>query len=281
VISSVNEYLDAVRALRRETPSTEDLWFRGIKDRALGVLPGLYWRLRQDFEQTLTASFMSMAPQSAPENCPPSVDSSGSLWEWYFLMQHYGLPTRLLDWTESPLVALFFALSEYALSTQGDGPCVWVLNPAELNRKSVNDEHVVVPGGDFSIRWLFQADSANPLYCRPGKPQQFTCDNIQYSNAMPLAIYPVRRNPRIIAQRGVFTVHGAAPDALDDILGPTQVISNGQNPPASTRLARIDLDRGAASEMLADLRLLQVTRLGLFPELQNVSEHIKALYGII
>jgi hypothetical protein len=77
-------------------------------------------------ESGLISHFLVRAPTRSNTKTPEPNDYFG----WLFLAQHYGLPTRLLDWSESPLVALYFAVTD---QEDRDG-CIWALWPVELNR---------------------------------------------------------------------------------------------------------------------------------------------------
>lgn len=268
LIATLPEYLREVlriselfRAAAGKAYQPDGPWFRGVNDQKFQLKPGSYWRESVD-EEALVVDFVAQAPPFFDSSRSPLPEAP---WDWYFLMQHYGLPTRLLDWTENALVGLFFALQP-----RGPRPCVWILEPARFNKIMIADPHVITPGGNFSRHWLPFASQDQKAGCRLYKSSRFIYGGQSSTNKKPMAIYAARRNARIIAQQGVFTVHGANPKPLEELLkGHKSVLSH------------INIDPDASATLLEQLEICGISELRLFPELDKLAPALKRRFELV
>ena len=103
------------------------LWYRGHLNAQWELVPSVQRGSYAANEQHMAIDFYMRASVALKEKPPPHY-----LPGWVALMQHYGLPTRLLDWSKSLLVATFFATYRYEDQPGKDG-CIWILRPGQLN----------------------------------------------------------------------------------------------------------------------------------------------------
>jgi hypothetical protein len=201
-ISTVSEFVEYVDKL----PLLGNLWFRGVPKTKQLPVPGIIWQKATEEEGALEHDFLiSYKSYVDGYNFEP--------WELYALMQHHGLPTRLLDWSESPLVALYFALTSEPKSKTFRA--VWVLNPYELNKKTLGEDTLYCPAiieaNEFDVGGkLFNLNAYLPPNLAP--------EGIDVLPDFPMAINATQHIKRVSAQKGCFTVHGENINGIHEYL---------------------------------------------------------------
>lgn len=220
------------------------VWFRGQSRTCFKLKPSLFMEedysvIHQDCEKLNIEKIMydeSSMVRHFMLHQPEFRQEYKDIFEWLCLMQHYGAPSRVLDWTENILIALFFAVSDTEADCDGT---LWVLNAGRLNeisRISKPRRYVCMPnstdvllrsalavsrtGLDLmktlkrqgcweEIRDSIGSDKEFIDWINKEKPEK-KCQESQVFKKMhyPVAVFPGRVNDRIARQFAAFTLHG-------------------------------------------------------------------------
>ncbi len=214
------------------------IWFRGQSKASYKLEPSFFRYKKAPSEMTLIQKFKQNATVLLNE-------FKREDFEWLFIMQHHSVPTRLLDWTESPLVASFFACST---NSDSDG-AIWSLLPVELNKNAG-----IRPEETYNIPSI--NDGAVENY----SPFRYHAEKT--SEMLPVAVISSRNTARMQAQLGTFTIFHKNKTPIEEIGDKKHVW-------------RYVVPKQSKTVMLKELRLFGINYFQLFPELQSIGVIIK------
>jgi hypothetical protein len=247
----VNKWDDLHRLLYGPTYSHS--WaFRGIPEAEWDLKTTLerlevHPNLAAGAERALLTSFKRRAHHYLRE-----VPLANDNLEWLALMQHHGAPTRLLDWTRSPYVALFFAVVG---AEEAHGRCAlwainiqWCMNRArqlveQTLRRSLTDEE--------------------PL----GSPNIFNEVFLEASQPFVAPLQPYRMNERLTIQQGLFLAPGNVSASFMENLA-------ALGPETPRNLHKITAPRTLRHDALKQLMKMNLSRAALFPGLDGFAQSL-------
>jgi len=235
LIKSIEVFIEQIVECRDKWTTKGRPWFRGQRiDRPL--LPRLF---REHYDENELVQIFRMKAPMLYET------PNKSEWDkWLCLMQHSGAPTRLLDWTEGALIALYFAI--YKFNKKNSKPVVWMMDPLILNQISI---------GQLIYPLSFSG---------PGiKNFHYAFEKSLDAYEKPVALYPVEVHIRMSVQKSCFTIHGIDNRSIEEIFSNTHLLKENY-------LVKFNIDINSCEEMLSILKTLGISHSTLFPDIDGL-----------
>jgi|SRR5271157_5682983 len=240
-----------LRGARKESYKLESALDRGIERR---IDSGINQQTAEDY---LLKQFKRAAHHFL-ESC--MVPDKKDRLEWLALMQHYGAPTRLLDFTRSPYVACFFAMEEGNIE---DDRAIWAINSKWLVDKSFpHIKKKLAP----DKRDMKKSDLLDSNFIA----QHF--DAIFTKNTVPLIlpVEPPRSNPRLLVQQGLFLCPSVAEKGfITNLSAFSDDVKRMQD-----SVCKIVINHHIRTEALSELNLMNINSASLFPDLSGFASSL-------
>lgn len=291
MIHNLSEFLSVLNKYKTQFSSMRQkggFIFRGMSNASWPLLPGIY-REHQEDEITATVSDASSSRKiyQAKEYAILShfkKEASGLLphipmkddFTWLQYAQHYGVPTRLLDFTANPLVAMYFCCR----SESEDNGVIWIINTVSFEYWSNNElicNHLaadytrekIINSIMLEIRGKFDYGE---LY---GEPRE--------KKFRPLMFIPPYIDQRMSAQSSRFLLWGEDQSALEDMIKPDNEmqLDTGMNVGFINDehfLGKIIVPTECKQGIMKELDLLNINEKSIFPGLDGIGIYLNKYY---
>lgn len=269
-ISIIHEYLDWVNDCYQHWPQNNRLlFFRGHANSDWKLLPSVFRMSDPGLERRVILDYKQTEV--------PDMDYHTKMENMLVIMQHHCIPTRQLDWSMNPLVALYFSCLSGFRKQTGQ---VFCLNPweaygiivARLHSKHPQLMDILKEGRmKLAQGWSFQ-DIYNFIKCKYNFDLE--CEALR----APVPFVGRYMTDRIEAQRGGFVMwgdgdcHSFAPGLHRDLREYPEY--------AHTLLSPFTIPHRQKKNVLAFLRKLDINNFAVFPDLYGFKEDVKSVGGI-
>jgi hypothetical protein len=257
-VNSLNEYTTFTNGLISSPRSA--VWFRGVGNSGYDLTPSLFRHPTVLAVKDLIELEFDILNRFKHRSIPFQERPLSSDWEYLFFMQHFGVPTRLLDWSENSQVALYFAITSAEENRDSSGAfttdaAVWILNPQVWN------EHVLGPA--WKNRILALPDQPLDSY----KPTS----DLRTLQTKPVAMAGMHNSARIVAQRGAFVISGSDTKPMEQIY-----VDAGFPDDA---LIKVIVPKAALAGLQNSLFGLGYSDSMIYPDLSGLAKEIKRHFG--
>lgn len=309
-IHSIEEYLSKIITTQKENQEKyhqKQIFFRGqsqVGEPEWSITPSVFRSGRKQQENRIYSFAMT--------ECPQDFANCNNHCEILSTMQHYGIPTRMVDVTQNALVALYFAVvnNKGAVLEDEDG-VVFIIGAPETHIKEYDSDTISIlaslPRLTQDEQQRIRHKALRLMYDGETKIKKFNSDSddvrrlhheikkekpqfepvINPNDVLDDFIFtPQKTNPRIIRQQGAFIIFGLGHEGnyLDESL---PEIKNSRYYSTSfwehtpVILDKVRIDKKHKRMILEELRVCGITQVSLFPELYKLGEYIDMYNGFL